>query len=281
MKKKYIILVVVILFLIFIPFYLYYENNFLQVSYYKVFDENVPKDFDGYKIIQISDFHNTASKRLREDLIESIQKEKPDMIAITGDLIDANKTNIQLSVDFVKKITDITGVYFVTGNHEASIKNYDVLKGNLEELGVKVLENTYDTVSKGASYINIAGINDPSFANEPSVSNEIIVKTEINNTKYNEDFYTVLLSHRPELYDVYVERKVNLVLTGHAHGGQIRIPIIGGVVAPNQGFFPRFTDGILKEGDTAMVISRGIGNSILPFRINNRPEMVIVELFCK
>lgn len=90
--------------------------------------------------------------------------------------------------------------------------------------------------------------------------------------------YTILLSHRPELFDVYVESGVDLVFSGHAHGGQFRIPFIGGVVAPNQGVFPKYDAGIFAEGNTNMVVSRGVGNSIIPFRVNNRPEVIIIEL---
>ena len=93
-----------------------------------------------------------------------------------------------------------------------------------------------------------------------------------------EDGYTILLSHRPELFEVYAENNIDLIFSGHAHGGQFRIPFVGGLIAPNQGLFPKYDAGIYEEGNTTMVVSRGIGNSIVPFRINNRPEIVLVEL---
>ena len=113
-------------------------------------------------------------------------------------------------------------------------------------------------------------------AHESFISDSEIVKVELDNTKYN-----ILLSHRPELFDTYVEKKINLILTGHAHGGQIRIPFIGGIVAPNQGFFPKYTSGVIEKNKTTMVVSRGIGNSIIPLRINNRPELVVITLYNK
>ena len=92
------------------------------------------------------------------------------------------------------------------------------------------------------------------------------------------DSYTILLSHRPELFSVYAEQEMNLVLSGHAHGGQFRLPLVGGLVAPNQGFFPEYDSGVYTEHGTSMVVSRGIGNSLFPFRFNNRPEVILIEL---
>ena len=118
-------------------------------------------------------------------------------------------------------------------------------------------------------------------AHESFISDSEIVKVELDNTKYNGDKYNILLSHSPELFDTYVEKKIDLILTGHAHGGQIRIPFIGGIIAPNQGFFPKYTSGVIEKNKTTMVVSRGIGNSIIPLRINNRPELVVITLYNK
>ena len=107
---------------------------------------------------------------------------------------------------------------------------------------------------------------------------ETVTKDVLSELISDEDVFTILLSHRPELFDAYVECKADLVFSGHAHGGQFRLPFIGGIVAPNQGLFPEYDAGQFKEGSTNMIVSRGIGNSILPFRVNNRPEIVLVEL---
>ena len=96
--------------------------------------------------------------------------------------------------------------------------------------------------------------------------------------KNEKDTFTLLLSHRPELFEVYTENNIDLALTGHAHGGQIRLPFVGGVIAPHQGFFPEYDGGLYIKEETSMVVSRGIGNSIFPFRFNNRPEVVLIEL---
>ena len=95
---------------------------------------------------------------------------------------------------------------------------------------------------------------------------------------FTEDDFQILLSHRPELFQEYVDAEVDLVFSGHAHGGQFQLPFIGGVVTPNQGFFPEYDSGLYTSGSVSMVVSRGVGNSIIPLRINNRPEVVLIEL---
>ena len=102
--------------------------------------------------------------------------------------------------------------------------------------------------------------------------------TKLEELHTEDDVFTILLSHRPELFDIYADHGMDLILSGHAHGGQFRLPFIGGLVAPNQGLFPEYDAGIYTEGNTNMLVSRGVGNSILPFRINNRPEVILIEL---
>ena len=169
-------------------------------------------------------------------------------------------------------------------NNKARFKTYHVsnkIKEQLAENKVVILENKKEELKINESSINLIGIDDPRMAHESFISDSEIVKVELDNTKYNGDKYNILLSHRPELFDTYVEKKIDLILTGHAHGGQIRIPFIGGIVAPNQGFFPKYTSGVIEKNKTTMVVSRGIGNSIIPLRINNRPELVVITLYNK
>ena len=279
MKKKTIIIIsVMIAILVLCALYLHYENTKLQVSHYNIINNNIPVDFNNYKIVQISDFHNTKFKTLTNDLIEEIKEQKPNIIVLTGDLIDSNKTDVEVAINFIKKINNIAPIYYVSGNHEASISSYTKIKEQLTENKVIILDNKTEVLKINESEINLIGIDDPRMVYESFVSDSEIIKVELDNAKYDDDKYSILLSHRPELLDAYVEKELDLVLVGHAHGGQIRIPFIGGVVAPNQGFFPKYTSGIFEESKTTMIVSRGIGNSILPFRINNRPELVVVTL---
>lgn len=280
-KKTIVILLSIVILVILLIVYLNYENNSLQISNYEIISNKIPKGFNDYKIIQVSDFHNTKSKKLTKDLISEIKKQKPNAIVITGDFIDSRKTDINVGINFIKQIKDYAPIYFVSGNHEASTNSYSELKTKLIENGTTILDNKVEVIELNDSKINILGIVDPAIAHESFVTDEEIVKTEINNLEYDKNNYSVLLSHRPEVLNVYVKNEIDLVLTGHAHGGQIRIPFIGGLVAPNQGLFPKYTSGKLEEKQTTMIVSRGIGNSILPFRVNNNPELVVITLKSK
>ena len=162
MKTKTIILISIIL-LFLISLYLYYENNYLQVSNYTIESNKIPKIFDGFKVVQISDFHNTKSKKLTNDLVEEIENSKPDIIVLTGDLIDSYKLNINTAISFVKKITSIAPVYYVTGNHEARIESYEEFKDKLEENKVIILDGKLEIIKKENSEINLIGIDDPTF----------------------------------------------------------------------------------------------------------------------
>lgn len=278
MKKITIIIVLSIIFIFLCGLYLHYENTKLQVSNYNIKNNKIPSDFNDYRIVQISDFHNTKSKTLTNNLVKEIEMQKPNIIVVTGDFVDSSKTDIETAINFIRKINNIAPIYFISGNHEASISNYSKLKEKLEENKVIILDNKIEVLKINESTINLIGINDPLMAHESGVTHSEIVKIELDIAQYDENRYNILLSHRPELFDTYVEKKIDLILAGHAHGGQIRIPLIGGIIAPNQGFFPKYTNGIFEENKTTMVISRGIGNSILPFRINNKPELVVITL---
>ena len=275
-KIKGIMLIIVLLLLL--SFYLYYQNNYLEVTNYSLENEKIPSSFNDYKIAQISDFHNTKSKKLTNSLIEKLKKEQPNIIVITGDLIDARKTDIDVATHFIEEISNIAPIYYVTGNHEVSTKDYEKLKENLISNNVVILENTSILLKEQDEEINLLGIDDPSIIRDSFIDDSTITKTNLENISYDKEKYSILLSHRPELFDIYASLDMDLVLTGHAHGGQIRIPFIGGVIAPNQGIFPKYTSGVFKKDSTTMIVSRGIGNSILPFRINNRPELVIITL---
>ena len=279
MKKKAIIIILIMVALL--CYYLYFQNTELQVSGYDIVDSRIPKEFNEYKIVQVSDFHNTKSNKLTDDLVKEIKIQNPNVIVITGDLVDSRKTNIDVAISFIKRIKDIAPIYFVTGNHESRISKYGVLKEKLEKESVIVLDNKAEILEIYAAKINLIGINDPNMSYHPYALDNEKIKNELTDTNYDKNNYSILLSHRPELFDTYVDSKLDLVLTGHAHGGQVRIPFIGGLISPNQGFFPKYTGGKFKEDNTNMIVSRGIGNSIIPFRVNNRPELVVVQLKVK
>jgi len=272
------VVILIIVAVVLLGIYLYYENTTLQITKHIVTNNKIPDGFREYKIAHISDFHNTKSEKLTNNLVKNIQKSNPNIIVITGDTIDSRRTRIDIAFNFVKQLVKITDVYYIPGNHESRIEEYEAFKESLLSIGVNILENDTIILTENGESINLLGIKDPAFYYEYSVEDTEIIKKELEELKYNKELYTILLSHRPEVFDTYVEQDIDLVFTGHAHGGQIRLPLIGGVIAPVQGFFPKFTEGIHKKNNTTMIISRGIGNSLFPFRVNNRPELLIVEL---
>jgi hypothetical protein len=149
-----------------------------------------------------------------------------------------------------------------------------------KEAGVIVLEDEAIPLERNGETITLLGLADPDFTVKGDMFGEVpaMVSTKLKNLIGDESGYTILLSHRPELLETYVNCGIDLVFAGHAHGGQFRLPFIGGLVAPNQGLFPKYDAGLYTDGGTSMVVSRGIGNSIIPLRFNNRPEIVLVEL---
>lgn len=253
-------------------------NAALELNTYTISSRGLPDAFDGYRIAQVSDLHNAEFGDGNQRLLDVLREAEPDMIAITGDLIDSRKTNIAVALAFAEEAVRIAPCYYVSGNHEARVPEYRELKAGLEAAGVTVLDDARVEIEISGTIITIIGVNDPSFLADYLTSDAAVMDRKLSELSSEDASFTILLSHRPELFDTYAAHDMDLVLTGHAHGGQFRLPLIGGLIAPNQGLFPKYDDGLYSEGNTNMIVSRGLGNSIIPFRFNNRPEVVLIEL---
>ena len=254
-------------------------NTALELNTYTISSDILPEAFDGYRIAHISDLHNAEMGKDNEKLLDMLRETEPDIIAITGDIIDSRNTNIDIALQFTKAAMEIAPCYYVTGNHEARISKYDELKAGMESAGVVVLEDEKTKISLEGGEITLIGVNDPSYQTDYLFGDaEAVMQSKLQEISDAENEFTILLSHRPELFEVYADNKMDLVLSGHAHGGQFRLPFVGGLVAPNQGLFPKYDAGLYTEENTNMIVSIGIGNSILPFRFNNRPEVILIEL---
>lgn len=253
-------------------------NAALELNTYTISSRGLPDAFDGYRIAQVSDLHNAEFSGGNQRLLDMLREAEPDMIAITGDLIDSRKTNIAVALAFAEEAVRIAPCYYVSGNHEARVPEYRELKAGLEAAGVTVLDDARVEIEISGKSITVIGVNDPSFHADYLTSDAAVMDRKLSELPSEDADFTILLSHRPELFDTYVAHNMDLVLTGHAHGGQFRLPLIGGLLAPNQGLFPKYDDGLYSEGNTNMIVSRGLGNSIIPFRFNNRPEVVLIEL---
>ena len=281
MKKlnKKIVLIVSVLVILCIGIWTIWGNTSLEVNEYEIVSDRIPEAFSGFRIAQVSDLHNAEFGEANEKLIELLSQTNPDIIVITGDLIDSRHTDIEIALEFARQAIKLAPVYYVSGNHEARVREYEDLKMGLAEAGVIVLEDQKVQITREGESISILGIDDPSFQEDYLFGDAASVTSSALSELQNEsDGYTVLLAHRPEFFETYVDAGVDLVFSGHAHGGQFRLPFVGGLVAPNQGFFPEYDAGLFSEGSTTMIVSRGVGNSIIPIRFNNRPEIILVTL---
>ena len=278
-KKKFIVLAAIVAILILLIIWIAYGNTDLEIYKYNVKSEDIPSEFDNFRIVQISDLHNAEFGENNEKLLLMLKQADADIIAITGDMIDSRNTDIDVAISFAQKAVNIAPVYYVNGNHESRVSGeYEKLKQGLTDAGVTILENSSADITIGDEAITLIGINDPTFRMElVDDTMEQNIAHQLEDVIPDNDNYKVLLAHRPEYFDVYAGN-VDLVLSGHAHGGQFRIPFIGGLVAPGQGFFPEYYEGSHIKENTEMIVSRGIGNSIIPFRINNKPEIIVAEL---
>ncbi|MGH0943839.1 metallophosphoesterase [Bacillus mycoides] len=276
-KTKRIILIIGIL--VGISIFLYLQNNLISITEVKITSSKIPSSFKGFKILQISDLHNKKFGDNQETLIQKVKSINPDIIAITGDLIDSKSYDPEVSMELIRELVKKYPVYFVTGNHEKWSGKYNDLEKELKQHHVTVLRNEHVSIQIGGQDIHILGIDDPEFVtgnrDEGNVAKDEIIKAKF---EMQPDTYNVLLSHRPEFLTEYADEQIDLVLSGHAHGGQVRLPFIGGLVAPNQGILPTYTAGLYEKQNTSMVVSRGLGNSIIPQKIFNRPELVVVQL---
>ena len=280
-------------------------NRNPEVTHHLVSSTGIPVEFEGYTIVQVSDFHSSEDEGFREKILDAIQAASPDVIVITGDLVDAgiyaqetedirsgSRDGIAgaSAADFAEELIRIAPVYYIYGNHEMILLDdpqRNPFKVRLEEMGIQIINNTVMRLERSGVFIQLAGIQDPSTLYKDPVlagsGDNTRERTEAMMDQIAPDLdpqrFTILLAHRPEYVELYTRYPVDLVLAGHAHGGQIRLPFMReGLYAPNQGFLPKYTNGSYQEGALEMIVSRGLGNSIFPFRFLNQPELGIIKL---
>jgi predicted MPP superfamily phosphohydrolase len=236
----------------------------------------LPRGFDGFRIVQVSDLHDAEFGKDHEKTLDLIRKAEPDVIFLTGDMIDKGRTDVALTVSFVEQAVEIAPCYYVTGNHEgwSSASVYAELEEALISLGVTVLHSEAVTLERGGDSITLAGIDSPAFRHGETASPDL--------SDLCGNGYTILLAHHPESVAKYAEAGADLVFSGHVHGGQFRLPFVGGLYGPGQGLFPAYDQGLYtvpaEEGNALLYVSRGLGNSGIPLRFANRPEVILAVL---
>lgn len=276
---------------IFILMYLYikYNVNTLEVTRYVVENKKVPKEFDGYNIVQISDLHSKLFGENNKKLIQKIKSLNPDIVVVTGDLIDGENNNYNVALDFMKEISKLYRVYYIIGNHEQKslIKKYkDEYKdyfNKLHQIDFVNLDNNKVEIVKGDSNINLYGLTVPYscykylFDNQETTSIDIDFLEE-KLGKVDREQFNILLAHTPFYFDEYEKWGADLTLCGHVHGGIVRLPLVGGLLSPDRKFFPKYDLGEYTKNKSTMIVSKGLGGSKVLIRVNCKPEIVNIKL---
>ncbi|MBR4701292.1 MAG: metallophosphoesterase [Oscillospiraceae bacterium] len=250
--------------------YFHRQNTDLQADHYVFRSPKVSEALNGFRIVQVSDLHNREFGKGNSHLLALIESQRPDLIAITGDLIDSYHPNPAKALSFARQVSKLAPCYYVTGNHEhrMSREKLDAFLQSLTEAGIRVLRNEAVELGLGRGF-RLIGV-DCQQARTDTLTR--LMK------RRNPEELNVLLSHKPHYAENYQKAGVDLVLTGHAHGGQWRFPLVGAVFAPGQGMLPKYTDGMYRLGNTVMCVSRGLGNSSFPLRIENKPQLITLTL---
>lgn len=264
-----------------------YENLFvLKTTEYEVRAQlgasQVPAAFDGLRIVQVSDLHAHHHGSKGERLIQAVSAAKPDIIVLTGDQIsmDSGRADINFSIEMTRRLAKIAPVYLITGNHEAGHRDVDQILAEFETAGAHLLRGETTMIERGGQRIELAGIDDPNmrWSDATYMGDAEVAKQNLADVDFARGEYTVLLAHRPDEFDVYAHSPAELVLAGHNHGGQVRVPGLGGLINPKRELFPPYTEGSFTTRGTEMIVSRGLGDSLLPIRVNNPYEIVVVTL---
>lgn len=268
----FLIIILVVIIFIYILF-----NQSLQISYYNISNQLIPKEFNNYKIVQLSDLHYKKFGPYQSKLISKIQQLSPDLIVMTGDMIDRKQTNLSNTEALFKGASRIAPIIVVSGNHEIYSKDLENSMANLyNKYNITHLSNTSTTISKNKSTINIYGIDFiGSYVENNRIIDELLSSCL---TLAPDNCFSILLNHRSDIFDNVSSYNYPLVLSGHAHGGIIRLPLIGGLISNQLSLFPKYDNGIYHKNNSTMIVSRGLGNSNYIPRLLNRPDLVTITL---
>lgn len=257
----------------------------IDVSKYTITSDKLPKEFEGFKILHLSDLHNKHLGKDNSKLIAKIEEETPDIIVISGDMVSSNSKNFNSFLSLAENLSKKYPVYYVFGNHEQRLSNSKqlTLLTNLKALGINILDNTCFTISKKDSSITLYGLKQSlnhykNYLKGNDASDFSVAELNKTFPNYDKSDFNILLSHNPLYFNAYADWGADLVFSGHIHGGLIRIPFIGGIISPERTLFPKYSGGEYKINTSTMIVSRGLGFSTLNLRIFNNPEICVVEL---
>ncbi|WP_195467448.1 metallophosphoesterase [Clostridium sp. D43t1_170807_H7] len=288
MKNKKIIVSICIV-LIFISIVMCFINK-IDVTKYTISNEKIPEEFNGFKIVQLSDFHSQGYRNTTEDIINKVKDINPDIIVMTGDMVSWDIEDIEEVKILIKSLAELYPIYYIDGNHEHLAEilrpgKYVAFIEFMKELGVTTIKNDYIEIYKGDKSINLYGINLPLdgatglYVNKFQLEKNYVEKTL---PEANEEKFNILLAHTPTFIKQYSQWGADLVLCGHMHGGIVRIPFTNiGLLSPERTIFPKYAAGKFKVNGSIMIVNRGIGTSSFKLRLFNNPEITVITLKSK
>ena len=273
MKKRKLILIIALALILIFGLLAADSACRIVVSEHVIESENLPESFEGFTIAQLSDVHGRCFGKDNARLAEKVRETKPDIIVITGDLADED-TDLNVIDSLLEKLVAIADVYYISGNHEWGFGRIGELKALFEKHGVSYLANEYILLERGGEHISLCGVEDPNARMNMPTPDELVESVN----EAEGEGYRILLGHRNYWVEKYPALDVDLILCGHAHGGIVRLPGLGGVFGTGFEFFPENTEGAIETRRYTMIVSRGIGNSAPIPRLFNNPEIVAVTL---
>ena len=261
---------------------LYVDNTLVEVTKYEIKNNKVPKEFNKFKIVQLSDFHSYGFEKDNLKLLEKIHEEVPDIIVITGDMVNKYDTKFEKFLNIAETLSKKYKIYYIVGNHEIRLKKEDLeyVLNKLRGFGIKILNDEKITIARKSDQVNIYGLNIPlsyyKIINKPDNVGEVISKVL---KRCREEEFNILLAHNPLFFEEYSKHNVDLTLSGHVHGGMIRLPFLGAILSPERRFFPKYSGGIYEMNNKKLIVSRGLGHSKRGIRLFNKRDLVSITLY--
>jgi predicted MPP superfamily phosphohydrolase len=261
---------------------LYVDNTLIQVSKYEINSDKIPKEFNKFKIVHLSDFHNYGFRRDNLKMFEIIDEESPDIIVMTGDMVNKYDKDFEKFLSLAETLSKKYKIYYIVGNHEIRLKKEDLeyILNKLKGFGIKILKDEKITIARKSAHINLYGLHIPlsyyKIINRPNNVGKVINKVL---KQCKEEEFNILLAHNPLFFEEYSKYNVDLTLSGHVHGGMIRLPIVGAILSPERKFFPKYSGGIYEINSKKLVVSRGLGHSKRGMRFLNKRDLVSITLY--
>ncbi len=254
--------------------FLFWSNFVIDTESVQIELKKLPSAFENLRIVELADLHGREFDTDNAYLLQAVRAAKPDLICINGDLLDEN-TDQSMLKPLLRGLCEIAPTFYVTGNHEWQLDNLQTVLRKMEEYGVTVLQNEYTVLVRGEARLVIAGVNDPCGPWDQKTPQELVAQIR---KEEGDDACILMLAHRNDTIDMWAELGVDLVLTGHCHGGVVRLPFVGGVFGTKRRLFPEYDAGLFAKENTRLFVSRGLGYTNVRLRLFNRPHLPVLTL---